>query len=159
MTPRSLWKTILFCLHLHRSSFFLLFCSQKTHGTFANIFKSCEKQDFFFSSVFLSLPPRRCFFLRRARQCQARLGSSWMPRASESGGLVGLRGWKREKKNKVGEILLISSCRFHFLYLTMAPLFGLTRSVFAYFLSFDRGLRKLWSTAQERTISFKKKIP
>lgn len=96
MTPPSLWKTILFCLHLHESSFFLLFCSQRSHGTFANIFKSCEKQDFFF----LSLPPRRCFFLRRARQCQARLGSSWMPRASGSGGWWGgERGKKRLKKS------------------------------------------------------------
>lgn len=52
MTPPSLWKTILFCLHLHESSFFLLFCSQRSHGTFANIFKSCKKQDFFFFCCF-----------------------------------------------------------------------------------------------------------
>lgn len=118
---------------------FYCFVPRKTHGTFANIFKSCEKQDFFFSAGFLSLPPRRCFFLRRARQCQARLGSSWMPRAS--GG--------RGKKNKVGEILLISSCRFPFLYLTMALLFCLTHSQSPHhFLSFNSETRNLCRTGQ-----------
>lgn len=52
MTPPSLWKTIPFCLHLHGSSFFTVLFPEKTHGTFANIFKSCEKQDFFLLLVF-----------------------------------------------------------------------------------------------------------
>lgn len=40
------------------------------------------------------------------------------------GGGGGGSGGEEEKgiKKKVGEILLISSCRFPFLYLTMAPL-------------------------------------
>jgi len=149
MTPPSLWKTIPFCLHLHGSSFFLLFCSQKTHGTFANIFKSWEKQDSFFlffcCFFFFSLPPRRCFFLRRARQCQAHLGSSWMPRASGGERETETerererekekdrerdrdrqtdrerereRERERQRENEVGEIFLISSCRFPFLNLT-----------------------------------------
>lgn len=40
------------------------------------------------------------------------------------GGGVCWWGGERKKK-KVGEILLISSCRFPFLYLTVAPLFML----------------------------------
>lgn len=63
------------------------------------------------------------------------------------GPLGGEGGWggggvEEKKKNKVGEILLISSCRFPFLYLTMAPLFCLTHSIFVYFLSFDMRMKK-----------------
>lgn len=61
----------------------------------------------------------------------------------ECRGPLGGEGGGGGKKNKVGEILLISSCRFPFLYLTMAPLFYLTHSVCVYFLSFDMGMRKL----------------
>lgn len=74
MTPPSLWRTILFCLHLHGSSFFLLFCSQKTHGTFANIFKSCEKQDFFFCWFFKSSTSQVFLF----KACLTMPSSSWL---------------------------------------------------------------------------------
>lgn len=138
MTPPSLWKTILFCLHLHGSSFFLLFCSQKSHGTFANIFKSCEKQDFFFCWFFKSSTSQVFLF----KACSTMPSSSWLV-LNAVGLWEGKGGGWRKKKNKVGEILLISSCRFPFLYLTMAPLFCLTHSIFVYFLSFDMGMRKL----------------
>lgn len=74
MTPPSLWKTIPFCLHLHGSAFFLLFCSQKTHGTFANIFKSCEKQDFF-SLPFLMSSTSQVFLFKA---CSTMPSSSWL---------------------------------------------------------------------------------
>lgn len=48
---------------------------------------------------------------------------------------------KERRREKVGKILLISSCCFPFLYLTMAPLF-LPHSIClsAGLLSFDRGI-------------------
>ena len=78
MTLPSLWKTILFCLHLHESSFFfLLFCSQRSHGTFANIFKSCEKQDFFFFFIFFFFKSSTSqVFLFKA--CSTMPSSSWL---------------------------------------------------------------------------------
>lgn len=77
MTPPSLWKTILFCLHLHESSFFLLFCSQRSHGTFANIFKSCEKQDFF-SAVFFFFFKSSTSQVFLFKACSTMPSSSWL---------------------------------------------------------------------------------
>lgn len=124
-----------FCLHLHGSSFFLLFCSQKTHGTFANIFKSCEKQDFFFLLFFFKSSTSQVFLFKA---CSTMPSSSWLVLNA-----VGLGG--REKKSEVGEILLISSCRFPFLYLTVALLFYLTHSIATHFFlkTVDKGMRNL----------------
>lgn len=125
MTPPSLWKTIPLCLQLHGSSFFLLFCSQKTHGTFANIFKSCEKI-FFFCCFFKSSTSQVFLF----KACSTMPSSSWL--VLNAVGLGGRKG--KKKKNKVGEILLISICRFPFLYLAMALLYCHTHSSFTHLI-------------------------
>lgn len=106
MTPPSLWRTILFCLHLHGSSFFLLFCSQKTHGTFANIFKSCEKQDFFFLLFFFKSSTSQVFLFKA---CLTMPSSSWLV-LNAAGlwerwgrGRVGCGGVEEEKEKKESE--------------------------------------------------------
>lgn len=106
MTPPSLWKTILFCLHLHESSFFLLFCSQRSYGTFANIFKSCEKQDFFFFFFLFFKSSTSQVFLFKA--CSTMPSSSWLVLNAAGLWEWGVVGWRKGKK-KVEEILLISS--------------------------------------------------
>lgn len=73
------------------------------------------------------------------KACLTMPSSSWL--VLNASGLWGCGGWGgggvvamgRRKKKKVGEILLISSCRFPFLYLAMAPLFFFcsAHSVFA----------------------------
>lgn len=55
--------------------------------------------------------------------------SSWL--VLKASGLR--RDWKKIKKYKAGEILLISSCRFPFLHLTRVLLFLLTHSIFTHF--------------------------
>lgn len=123
MTPPSLWKTIPFVFTCMEALSFYCFVPRKPMEHLPTFLRAAKSRIFFSSVFFLSLPPRRCFFLRRARQCQVRLGSSWMPRASGGEG----------KKSEVGEILLISSCRFPFLYLTVALLFYLTHSIATHF--------------------------
>lgn len=96
-------------------------------------FLRAAKSRIFFSAVFFKSSTSQVFLFKA---CSTMPSSSWLVLNA-----VGLEG-REEKKNKVGEILLISSCRFPFLYLAVALLCCLTYSGFTHFLSVDRVMSK-----------------
>lgn len=79
--------------------------------------------------TFLRAAKSRIFFFKSStsqvflfKACSTMPSSSWLVLNAAGLWEWGVVGWRKGEK-KVEEILLISSCRFPFLYLSVAPLF------------------------------------
>lgn len=142
MTPPSLWKTIPFVFTCMEALSFYCFVPRKPMEHLPTFLRAAKSRIFFFFCFFLSLPPRRCFFLRRARQCQVRLGSSWMPWAS--GGEK-----KKARLEKSYWLAVVASLFFISLWLSFS--ISLTLSPHTFFLKLSiRGWETFKGQGQER---------
>lgn len=123
MTPPSLWKTIPFVFTCMEALSFYCFVPRKPMEHLPTFLRAAKSRIFFFFCFFFKSSTSQVFLFKA---CSTMPSSSWL--VLNAAGLGG-----REKKSEVGEILLISSCRFPFLYLTVALLFYLTHSIATHF--------------------------